>query len=344
MARYDKPDERGNLLRALIYGPPKSQKTYFAMRLAEAGYNVILADLDDGAAVGHRLSEAAKRRVFRLDMRPNSDSYGTSGAAALSYAMSGQTVYFDEEIRTYVPIQKIDPDREYLRIALNRATARDVLVLDTWTAFVHQLTMNSVNVFSALKVPKLEWDDYGAIRLILDHFLGGLTKLNCHSIVVAHSETYAKKKPDVDPKGKQIHEIISSVRLQPASVSRAHAETMAGKFTDVLYMENKGATLGVRISTKGTVDFDAGSRYLAGADYKFDDVNSTVIMRPEHNALVAGHGDFDSDAVVVVRGADVIAMRKDISGGTAAGGTVEVSAAPIIKRLNMSGVGVPKKS
>jgi hypothetical protein len=307
----DQPDTRGNLVRALIYGSPKSRKTWWAMRMAEAGFNVILADLDDGAGIIQALDPAARKRIFRLDMRPNAESMATSGAAALAYAMSGQIVYFDEETRSYVPVQKLDPDREYARLDFMKATSHDLFCLDTWSAFVQQMTFNTVFVKTPIQIDKLEWDDYGKVRLILDNFLGNMMKLSCHAVIVAHAENYAKKKQDVDPKGKQMHEIIDTVRLQPTSVSRGHAETMAGKFNEVLYFENKGKLLGTRISTTGTDDFDAGSRYFAPGDYKFDDLGPAGLVTPELLAEVRALGDhdFNSPAVTMVRGADVLAER-----------------------------------
>jgi len=304
----DESKDAGNLIRALIYGPPKSRKAWWALRMAELGFNVILADLDDGAGIAQVLDPSALKRIFRIDMRPNVDSYGTSGAAALSYAMGGQVVYFDEAERKYVPVQRIEPERDYVRIDLAKSTSRDVLVIDTWTAFVQQLTANTVMTKSPIAIEKLEWDEYQKVRLILDHFLVNAMKLNCHSIFVAHSETYAKKRPDADPKEK-LHLQIESVRLQPSSITRAHAETMAAKFNEVLYFENHGSTLGVRISTKGTGDFDAGSRYFAPGEYKFDDFTADKMLTKEIVAEVRQNEEFSSAAITVVNGAEIIAER-----------------------------------
>lgn len=325
MARMDQEQTSGNLIRALIYGPPKARKTWWAMRFAELGFNVTLMDLDDGGGIAKALKPEALPRIFRVDMRPNSESYSTGGAAALSYAMSGQVTFYDEETRVYTPIQKLDPERTYVRINLGAGTGKDVLIIDTWTEFVRQMTGNTVFIKSPLAVDKLEWDDYQKVRLLLDHFLGGLTKLNCHVIVVAHSETYAKKKPDADPKAAA-REQLDSVRLQPTSVTRAHGETMAGKFNEVLFFENMGATLGVRISTKGTEDFDAGSRFMAPAVYKFDDFTADKLLSPGQVEAVANNMEYGSSMVTEVKGAEIIAQRETSKGSA----TITAPKAPIV--------------
>lgn len=340
MGRMDTEQTQGNLIRAMLYGTPKSKKTWWSLLMAELGFNVILFDLDDGAGIAKNLSPAALSRIYRVDMRPNSMGYSTSGAAALSYAMNGQVIYFDEETREYVPAQRVAADREYLRIDLAAAGRHDLIVIDTWTTYVQQMIGNTVMIKSAIQIDKLEWDEYQKVRLLLDHFLGGLTKLNCHAIIVAHSETYAKKKPDANPKDA-MRDQIDSVRLQPVSVTRAHGETMAGKFNEVLYFENHGATLGVRISTKGNADFDAGSRYFAPGDYKWADLTAEQMMSAGQLAEAYARRDagavFDSPALTTVSGAEVIEARKAVTEKPA---SVTVTDKPVVKSL----IGLGKKA
>ena len=55
MGKFGDDRKRKGLLRALVYGPPKSRKTWWVTKLAEAGFNVLLCDIEDGAAVAGNL-------------------------------------------------------------------------------------------------------------------------------------------------------------------------------------------------------------------------------------------------------------------------------------------------
>lgn len=329
MARMDATLDQSGLLRMLVYGPPKSRKTWWALRLAEAGFNVVLFDLDDGAAIAKNLTPEALRRIYRIDLTPNAASYSTSGAAALAYAMSGQPVFFDEESRTYVPHQKMEPEKEYTKIDLTKLGPRDVMIVDTWSAFVQQMTANTVSILNPIAVPKLEWDDYAKVRLILDHFLTGALRLNCHLIIIGHSETYAKKKPDADQKAA-LKDQIESVRLQPSSVTRAHAETMAAKFNDVVYFEIPNAMMGTMINTKGSEEFDAGSRMVPPMLKKFDDLPVTDFMPKGYVEAVKSNSEFETPGIEIDTGANFAAKR-----GAQPASTINVGAKPTT--LNLKG-------
>lgn len=312
MARMDQDLEASGLVRMLIYGPPKSRKTWWALRAAELGFNVLLLDFEDGAGIAKNLSPGALKRIYRMDLRPNADGYDTSGAAAVVYAMSGQTVFFDEAKRKYVPRARLEDDVPYAKLDFSLFGPDTVVVIDTWTAFSQQLTANTVTVTNPTAISKLEWEDYAKIRLVVDNFLNNALRLRCHLIVVGHSETYAKKKPTADPKAP-LREQVESVRLQPTSVTRAHAETMAGKFQDVLYFEIPNSLQGTMISTKGSEEFDAGSRAMAPGIYKFADFDPAVFFAKAHLEAVASNMEFSTPGLVSVTKAEFDAGRAEQS-------------------------------
>ena len=56
------------LLRLLLYGPEKAKKTWLACAAAEAGFNVILLDADDGAHILKQLTPEGRKRIFHLNI------------------------------------------------------------------------------------------------------------------------------------------------------------------------------------------------------------------------------------------------------------------------------------
>lgn len=331
MPLMSKTLENTGLVRMLCYGAPLTRKTWWALRAAEEGFNIIHCDIDGGHHIAANLSPEAQGRIYHLDMRAPVDSYDNSGVHVLAHAMHGNAAIFDETDRKYVPVSKLEQDRTYTKIDLTKLDEWDILVIDSWSALVAVLTESSNKVLNPTTVPKLEWDNYGSVRLVLDHFISGIKRLNCHVIVIGHSETFAKRKPDADPKGKP-HETIDQIRLQPASISRNHGETLARNFTDTLFFDLPNSTVGVYIDTRGSSDFDAGSRRLAPKRYKWDDVSFSEFVPRESRPI--GNASFTSKGIISGTGAELAPAKQSatISAGGSAGGTA-AKPSPILNRL-----------
>ena len=75
--------EESSLAMILVYGRAKTQKTTWALRAAEEGYNVIMADMDYSFQVAQNLSPAAQARIYHLDMRMATGEANNSGALTL---------------------------------------------------------------------------------------------------------------------------------------------------------------------------------------------------------------------------------------------------------------------
>ena len=297
--------------RIMIYGQPGTRKTWWALRAAEFGFNVILCDLDGKFQIANQLSPEARARIYHLDMRAT-DSYALSGAASLAMAAQGSAIIFDEETRQYVPPNKIEPDKTYARIDLRAGDSRTVLVIDSWSAFMDNISAINVPVRDATKVDKLEWADYQKVRLGGDQFITNLKRLNCHVVVTGHAETYARKRPDADPKAP-LKDQIEAVRVQPCSITRAHGETLARQFNDVLFFEVPNAMVGTMVNAAGSEDFDALTQSVKPARYKWEDLLFDKFVAPDVLASVRNNTSFSSAMVVPVTGAEITAAKSKTS-------------------------------
>lgn len=310
MPQIDETLNKDNLARILCYGAAKTRKTWWATRAAELGFNVILADVDYGFHVTQALSPEARKRIYHLDMRAPVEDFKNSGALTLVHAMQGKVTFYDETTRRYTPKRDVSADSNYAVLNFNKLTSRDVLIIDSWTELVQHIVASDRMIVDPSQVPKLEWDDYGKMRLLLDLFLANMGKLNCHVIVIGHSETVGKRKKDAPAKAKP-EDAIEQIRLQPMSVSRSHAETLASKFTDVLFFSIPSATVGTMISTKGSVDFDAGSRRFAPALRKFDDLTFADFIPADMQAAVKNNENYSSEGCKAMTGAEILAVAAE---------------------------------
>jgi hypothetical protein len=328
MPLMDESLENDNLAQVLFYGASKTRKSWLALLIAELGFNVIYCDTDHSFQVAGNLSPEARKRIYRLDMRAAVSGYKNSGAHSMIKAAQGEPVYFDEVEREYVPKNKLVADKEYARLDFAALTKRDVLIIDSWTAVCQYLSAGVKNVFDLTAIDKLEWDDIAKIRLVLDLFLANLTKLNCHVIVIGHEETYGKRKKDAPAKAAP-EQAYDSIRVQPMSISRPHAETLAKNFTDVFHLYIPSSSLGTMISSKGSEDFDAGSRSYPPGVIKFADFDWRKLVSPASLAAVADNKEYTSLGVTTVTGAQV----KENSAQAASEGAIKVDAKPSILNL-----------
>lgn len=309
MAQLDAALAEAGLARIMLYGPAKMRKTWWATSAAELGYNVILLDLDYGFHVTRNLSPAARKRIFHFDMRAPVETYRNCAALFLLQLFQSGVAYYDEGARQYVAQTRLDPERTYVRFDLTKLGPRDVVILDSWTAFFTQLVCADRNIIDPAAITKLEWDEYAKFRLALDHFLNNMARLESHFICIGHEDEWAKRKPDAPAKAKP-EDAIERIRTQIASVSRSHAATMPKAFTDVLYFMAPNAMQGTQISTKGTMDFDAGSRSLPPSVTKFDDLHFSRFVSAEMTEAVKSNEVFSSPAITVGPGADFLAAGK----------------------------------
>jgi hypothetical protein len=317
--------EETGAARIMIYGQPGTRKTWWALRAAEFGFNVILCDFDGKFQIANQLSPEALARIYHLDMRAT-DNYAVSGAAAMAMAAQGSAILFDEATRQYVAPNQIDPEKSYARIDLRAGDTKTVLVIDSWSAFMDNISAINVPIRDAVKVEKLEWADYQKVRLGGDKFISNLKRLNCHVIVTGHAETYARKRPDADPKAP-LKDQIEAVRVQPCSITRSHGETLARQFNDVLFFEVPNALVGTMINTAGSEDFDALTQSTKPGKNKWDDLLFDKFVAPGILAAVRDNTHFSSAMVVTVTGAEIAAAKSKTST------TVPVTGAPTLLNI-----------
>lgn len=325
MPALDDSLENSGQSRVLIYGRPMTRKTWWALRAAELGFNVLYFDFDSNFQVAQNLSPEARGRIYRVDCRMPTGLLMNNMALTLLKISKGERVLIDEETRRFTQKGQVVAEKNYLAVQLDKASETDVVVIDSWTAFTLCLAQHQRNMNDPELVTKLEWDDYAKLRMAEDMLLDNMRRLSSHLIVVGHAETNAKRKPDADPKGRP-HEVIETVREQVASASRAHGEMIAGKFTDQLFFTIPAGTKAPNISTAGNADFDAGARRVPPARYMWDDLTIDRLMSP--GVVAAAKNSIPSGAWQTVTGQSVIDER-----GKAGSAVIDTPAKPTILNI-----------
>lgn len=255
--------EQGTLPRVLIYGDDKTRKTTWAAEAAEAGFNLLYIDTDDGVHIMNNLSDAAKERVTYLNAKDDFDL--PVGAKMLPPLLKGWDYCWDQNSKCVIPISggKITRPKGHgiTYISPKNMTASDVLVVDSYTQLVHSLILQygqekNIDVANS----KVSWDGYGWAGIILSEFLSAMQSLPCSVIAISHATRFEEKN-------KVTGDVISS-RVYPVSISGPHSTKVGKFFSDVLYTSMIGTSH--MITAQPSAQVSCGSRAFKGGVYQFD--------------------------------------------------------------------------
>lgn len=259
---------QNSLARIMVYGDAKTKKTWWAMRAAEAGYNVILADGDDGHHIVAQIPAEARQRIGILKLvddfeQPNFYNFLVRLSRGKDFAINEVTrraVIANQE-------NQWKDEHSHVLIRPQHLTSQDVLVIDSWTALCSSMSRhyNKANNVVDIDAEKQEWDDYSWAKRFTTKLLNYLHALPCHIVVICHAQVYEKYE------GNGRNRKMISQTTQPTSYSGPQGKLLAKEFSDILYtyvdhMKNN------MVSTRKLNDRAGGSRTFAPKEYKWDEL------------------------------------------------------------------------
>ena len=269
MAALDqKLESQDMLLRVLAYGNAKTKKTWWAGKAAEAGYNVLLIDGDDGWHILKQIKPEAQKRIQVVNM--TDELKRPVFAQSLARLLKDSKLIWDEEKKRS---QKLSPNENCIQIDLAQMDANCVFVMDSWTAFARSLLLqyaqeNLIDL-SIAEEGDDKWGYYRWAGALATWALTQITALQCHVICIAHTDVYEKRSKD----GKK----VEWAKRQVKSTSGPHAMQLPSQFSDILYFyQHKSAT---KISTEGAEDADGGSRLIAPGVFNWDDLQFIDLVK-----------------------------------------------------------------
>jgi hypothetical protein len=288
-------------ISTLIYGPPKTKKTWFAGTAAEAGYNTIILDCDGNAEVLRNISAEGKKNIRVLDIADTTDKVVAIGFFAALFETGREFIWDATEKRVHPRVNKPDPTHWYCVIDTKKFTTNDVLVLDSWTALTRSIIakhaeMNNLTLDSS---DKLERDDWGFMNRLASKALLYWESLSSvvNTIMIGHEVTSTVKDPK-DPNK------ILDIHTQPVSVTSNHGQQVARAFSACLYTYVSGSTL--KISTAKREGRDGGATVIPPAEHRWEDLPYKKVMelagaaKPNKTA-----SEYNSEAFVFLSGEEL---------------------------------------
>ena len=273
--------EEGTNLRLLLYGPQKMKKTWWAGKFAEAGFNVVLIDSDDGTQILKQIAPEAHSRINIISTKDDFDR--ACAFLFLTNFLKGKPILWDDTARRAVyNLGGVIKEHGHFVLDVSKFDSNTVLVLDTWTA----ITMSTVLQFALANnidlsdATKTEWDGYRWCGSAADFILLKLKTLRCHVVLVGHQTVYEKWI------GSKKDRKLDWSRTQLISTSGPHGMKIGKDFTDILYFKMAGSE--TRIDTNPESTRDGGCRHIPPGVYNWDKFSPKVVCEIAGAAMPDG--------------------------------------------------------
>ncbi len=284
MPPADQNHAENMLLRLLCYGPAKVKKTWWAAKAADAGFNVLLLDGDDGSQILSQVNAASLSRINVINIVDKQNM--PVMCEFMTRFLIGESFMWDEmQKNILLRTASAKPEHSYYIFDTKKLTYNDVVVVDSWSALCWSLAWrwyreNNVKVEAADQAKTSQWDGYRWAGAMASWMLKQIKTLPCHVIVIGHQSVYEKRHEEI-VNGKP-RQVIDWSRIQVKSVSGPHGMELAKEFTDILYFSVNGSRFS--INTKVEEDRDGGSRVIEPKvfnwnDFQFGNIIETARIR-----------------------------------------------------------------
>lgn len=227
--------------RVLVYGAPKTGKSYLAAKLAEH-YNLIWLDCEKGWTTLLQLPKEWQERIELISI-PDSRVYPIAAETWPKIVKGGNVEICEEHGKVSCAICKKDAK---VFSSINTSTiGRDtVVVFDSLT----QLT-NSIIAHITKGQPddyKMQLDDWGNLKFLIAKFMSQIQAAGYNVVCITHEE--------------QVQMEDGKVRLVPSSGSSKSSMDTAKYFDHVVYCEVKNKKHSFGSSTDYGMNMVTGSR------------------------------------------------------------------------------------
>lgn len=256
--------------KLMILGDPKAGKTEYALKAAEAGFNVLYLDGDVAAQTLTAVSPAARSRIFYMDVGDRLDSGIDPRMIQIvaDFFTSSKFLWNDTKQAVYSRMKDDhDPETgacldEIWEIRPARFDNRWVLVLDSWTTLSYSAMLaKGLDMGVDLgDIEKADMNLYAGAGNRLTNMLATIQKAKCHFIVIGHPAQFEKtKSPDNQRAGeiKAKDRIVEWTKMVPKSSSNPHGLTMGKYFSDIGWID-------VDKFGKRKLDFDTTNQRVSG--------------------------------------------------------------------------------
>ena len=216
--------------KVLVYGPPKSGKTLLVGRLAEAGYNLTILDLDLGCiTLVHNLSDEAKERVDVIQIPDTKERpQGIETVSQIFRDPAKLHKICEEHGRINCPTCTRE-NKEFYSLNISEFTSKHVLVIDSFSQLSDSCMAYVASDVKGLDLndklgeyTRVEFKHYDAQGRILSAICSAIQAAKFNVVVITH---------DQDVGGEHTESIV------PKGGTRNFAKSFGRYFDHIVYTE-----------------------------------------------------------------------------------------------------------
>jgi hypothetical protein len=227
----------------MLFGPPKSGKSYLAGKIAtHPDFNLLWFDLEKGHATLFQLPPEAQERI-ELIVLPDTRGFPIAIETMLKVIKGSKVEICEEHGKVSCSVCRRE-SKPFTTVELNALDSNTIVVVDSIT----QLTNSAISHITKDKSEdyKMEFDDWGNLGKLMDTFFSYVQQAPFNIICISH-ETEVEM---VDGKNK----------IVPTAGTRNFSRNTAKYFDEVYYCEVKNKKHVVGSSTGYANNILTGSR------------------------------------------------------------------------------------
>lgn len=170
--------------RVCLFGPPKSGKTELVGRLAEQ-YKILFFDLENGSSTLLKLPIELQEKIEIIKIR-DSRIYPIAIETMMKIVKGDECFICESHSKVKCPICSKNPNAVIDRVCLNEIALDTIVVIDSLT----QLTNSGIAHITKSQPDdyKLQLDDWGALKVLMDKFLSQIQVARYHVVCITHEE------------------------------------------------------------------------------------------------------------------------------------------------------------
>lgn len=237
MAKLSEPSAQPPL-RLMLLGDSGTGKTGSLASLAASGYNLYIADFDNGIEIIRNLLRENKGALARVDFETCRDLYEVQGAFTVprkAQAWAKGLKYLDEAFKKGLGPQ-------------------DIVVIDS-LSFAAGAAMNHILALNGRLTRAPYQSDWGEAQRLVENLVGMLTAdVECHILCTAHIATTGGKRTE-KVKDETIVIDEGPVRRLPSMIGKAFNPKVPRYFNHMLLTHRVGSGAAARYTIK-TQTFD----------------------------------------------------------------------------------------
>jgi len=227
--------------RALLFGPPKTGKSYLAGKLS-SDFDLIWFDLENGVDTLRQLPTTQQDRIELISL-PDTRVYPIAIETMLKVIKGAEVSICEEHGKVSCAICKKD-SKPFNTLALNSLPSSTVVVVDSLTQLTNSaianITRNQPDDY------KLNYDDWANLGKLMDTFLSQVQQAKFNIVCISH-ETEVEMED-----GK--------MKVVPTAGTKAFSRNTAKYFDEVIYCEVKNRKHIAASSTTYSGNILTGSR------------------------------------------------------------------------------------